>query len=331
VFCIDSFRCFVPIAQKLTLVEAELQSYLTSDIHIIRQLADHISRGKGKRLRPALLLLCSRLFSVDSKDDVKFATIFELIHTATLIHDDVIDHANTRRGKQTLNAVWGNSLAVLFGDLLYTRSVSAAITSNSFRMLEILSDAASGMIEGELIQYNFLFNLEIGRKEYFDIQERKTALLFAGCAEIAGVIAQRPKKDCEALYCFGLEVGRAFQLVDDLLDYTATSEQMGKPVLSDLKGGRLTLPLLSLLELAPLETTPIIKRIWGEDIDDPIAPEDKKALYVLLERYDAFSEIKIMAKRAAAKANAALMTLDGDQDIKNLLFEVSESLLARSF
>jgi octaprenyl-diphosphate synthase len=331
VFYIDHLRCFAPIATKLALVEAELQSSLMSDIAIVRKLTNHISRGKGKRLRPALLLLCSKLFGMESDDDVKFAAIFELIHTATLIHDDVVDNAKTRRGRQTINNIWGNSLAVLFGDLLYTRSVSAAIASRSFRMLEILSNAASGMIEGELIQHNFLFDLSITRKDYFDIQERKTALLFAGCAETAGVIAQRPVHDCEALYQFGLEIGKAFQLVDDLLDYTATSEQMGKPVLSDLKGGKLTLPLLTLLELAPSETTPIIERIWRAGIDSPIESKDKMALYTLLDHYDAFAETKLIAKRASATANAALITLDGDNSIKNLLLEVSESLLARSF
>jgi len=331
VFCIDHFRCFSPIAKRLTLVEAELQSHLGSDIPIVRKLADYINKSKGKRLRPALLLLCSRLFCVDSQDDVKFATIFELIHTATLMHDDVIDNSNARRGKRTINAVWGNSLAVLFGDLLYTRSVSLAITSNSFKMLDILSNVASGMIEGELIQHDLLFNLDITRKQYFDIQERKTALLFAGCAEIAGVIAKRPRQDCEALHRFGLEIGRAFQLVDDLLDYTATSEQIGKPVLSDLKSGKLTLPLLSLLKVAPLDAIRIIKRIWREEIDVPVSHEDKKELYALLEYYDAFSEIKTIAKEAVAAANVALMSIDGDQRIKDLLFEMSETLLARSF
>ena len=327
---LDLLRYFLPIGPKLALVEAELQRTLQSDLAVVQRLAGHVAKGKGKRLRPALVLLCSRMCGVESGEDVRFAAVFELVHTATLVHDDVIDHAQTRRSKPTLNALWGNTLTVLFGDLLYMHSMSSAIAGRSFRMLEILAEVTTRMIEGELIQNDFLFNLETTRKEYFEIQERKTALLFSGCTETAGVIAQRPAADCEALRRFGLEIGRAFQLVDDLLDYTATSEQMGKPVFSDLHEGKLTLPLLTLMERAPQEVRPIIQRIWEAGEEVPIQPADERALRALLERHDAYAETRLLASRASAAATAALTSVAGDRSTKKLLLEIPEFLLARS-
>ena len=327
---IDLLRYFLPIAPKLALVEAELQRTLQSDLPVVRRLAGHVGSGKGKRLRPALVLLCCRMCGVDSREDVRFAAVFELVHTATLVHDDVIDHAETRRSRPTLNALWGNTLTVLFGDLLYMHSMSSAIAGRSFRMLEILAEVTTRMIEGELIQNDFLYNLDTTRKEYFEIQERKTALLFSGCTETAGGIAQRPQGDCEALGRFGLEIGRAFQLVDDLLDYTATSAQMGKPVFSDLREGKLTLPLLTLLERAPEAVRPIIQRIWDAGEEVPITAGDEQVLRLLLETHDAYAETRALARQASLAATAALTAVDGDKGTKKLLLEIPEFLLARS-
>ena len=328
---IDLLRYFLPIAPKLALVEAELQRTLQSDLPVVRRLAGHVGSGKGKRLRPALVLLCCRMCGVDSREDVRFAAVFELVHTATLVHDDVIDHAETRRSRPTLNALWGNTLTVLFGDLLYMHSMSSAIAGRSFRMLEILAEVTTRMIEGELIQNDFLYNLDTTRKEYFEIQERKTALLFSGCTETAGGIAQRPQGDCEALGRFGLEIGRAFQLVDDLLDYTATSAQMGKPVFSDLREGKLTLPLLTLLERAPEAVRPIIQRIWDAGEEVPITAGDEQVLRLLLETHDAYAETRALARQASLAATAALTAVDGDKGTKKLLLELPEFLLDWSY
>ena len=327
---LDLLRYFLPVAPKLAQVEKELQRILQSDVPIVQKLASHVGGGKGKRLRPALVLLCSRFCGVESQEDVRFAVVFELVHTATLVHDDVIDHAETRRAKPTLNSLWGNTLTVLFGDLLYLHSMSSAIQGRSFRMLEIMASVTTSMIEGELIQNHVLFNLDTTRKEYFEIQERKTALLFAGCTETGGVIGQRSEEDCQALRTFGLEIGRAFQLVDDLLDYTATSQEMGKPVFSDLREGKLTLPMLTLLEKAPGDTRPIIQRIWNAGEAMPIRPEDEQALRSLLGLHDAMAETRALARKAAAAATAALSGLEGDKATKKLLLEIPEFLLSRS-
>jgi octaprenyl-diphosphate synthase len=327
---LDLLRYFAPIAGKLSAVEDELRELLKNDLPVVSRLADHVKSGQGKRLRPALVLLVARFCGAEGREDVRFGAIFELIHTATLVHDDVIDHATLRRSKPTLNSVWGNTLTVLFGDLLYLHAMSAAIRGRNWRLMEIFAEVTTRMIEGELIQNDCLFSADTTRKDYFEIQERKTALLFSGCTESAAVLAGRPEADCLALRAYGLEIGRAFQLVDDLLDYTATSEQLGKPALSDLREGKLTLPMLTLLERAPGETEPIIRRIWQAGEGTPIAPEDEALLRALIERHNALSETRELATRASKAAVAALSAVDGDAGIKNLLLGIPEVLLERS-
>lgn len=322
-------RYFAPIQSRLSAVEEELERTLQSDVPLVQQLANHIREGQGKRLRPALVLLSSRFCGHDSDLDVRFGAVFELVHTATLIHDDVIDHAQIRRSKPTLNSLWGNTLTVLFGDLLYLHSMSSAIRARSWRMMEIFADVTTRMIEGELIQNHVLFQVNTSRKDYFDVQERKTALLFSGCTETGAVLAQRPQDDCEALRRYGLELGRAFQLVDDLLDYTATSEQLGKPAFSDLREGKLTLPMLTLLERAP-ETKAIVERIWAAGESTPISQADEAELRSLIQRHDALSETRAMARAASKAAVEALDGVEGDAGLRKILVEIPEVLLERS-
>ncbi|HEX9081854.1 MAG TPA: polyprenyl synthetase family protein, partial [Holophagaceae bacterium] len=274
---LDLSRYFLPVAPKLVAVEAELQRILQSEVGVVQKLADHVRSGQGKRLRPALVLLGSRFCGLESDAGVRFGAVFELIHTATLVHDDVIDHAQLRRGKPTLNRLWGNTLTVLFGDLLYLVAMSEAIAGRSWRMMEILAEVTTRMTEGELIQNDVLFKLDTSRQDYFDIQERKTALLFGGCTETGAVLTGRSEAECAAMRAYGLDVGRAFQLVDDLLDYTATSEQLGKPAFSDLREGKLTLPMLTLLEKAPDEVRPLIRTIWDRGEEVPIPPDEEQA------------------------------------------------------
>ena len=328
---LDLSRYFVPIAPKLMGVEAELQRVLRSDVAVAEKLAAHVRGGQqGKRLRPALVLLASRFCGVDSELEVRFGAIFELIHTATLVHDDVIDHARLRRGKPTLNTVWGNTLTVLFGDLLYIHAMSSAIQGRDWRLMEILAEVTTRMIEGELIQNDVLFSLETSRKEYFEIQERKTALLFGGCTESAAVMAKRSATDCAALRAYGLEIGRAFQLTDDLLDYTATSEELGKPAFSDLHEGKLTLPMLNLLERDPDQARPIVERIWENGEAEPVSGEDEAALRGLLAQHDCFQETRVLAHKASTSASELIRSLVGDADTKALLLDIPEALLARS-
>lgn len=327
---LDFARFFVPIAPRMAAVEAELQRILASEVEVVRKLADHVKGGRGKRLRPALVLLASRFCGVKDESDVRFGAVFELIHTATLIHDDVIDHAQLRRGKPTLNRIWGNTLTVLFGDLLYIRAMSTAIDGRQWRLMEILAEVTTRMIEGELIQNDVLFKTDTSRKDYFDIQERKTALLFGGCTETAAVLTGRPAGECEALRAFGLNIGRAFQLVDDLLDYTATSAQLGKPAFSDLREGKLTLPMLTLLERAPEEARPLVRKIWDRGEEVPIPEAEEARLKALLAQHDALAETRDLARRASGAASAALAGIKGEARAGRLLREIPEALLQRT-
>ncbi len=328
---LDLSRYFLPIAPKLGAVEVELQRVLRSDVAVAEKLAAHVRGGQqGKRLRPALVLLAAKFCGVNSDLEVRFGAIFELIHTATLVHDDVIDHASTRRGKPTLNTMWGNTLTVLFGDLLYIHAMGSAIQGRDWRLMEILCDVTTRMIEGELIQNDVLYNLETSRKDYFEIQERKTALLFGGCTESAAVMAKRSASDCEALRTYGLEIGRAFQLTDDLLDFTATSEELGKPAFSDLREGKLTLPMLTLLERAPEKARPIIERIWENGEAEPVNDDDEAELRELLKQNDGLLETRALAHQASSSASRMIQALHGEADTKALLLDIPEALLART-
>ncbi|WP_243383457.1 polyprenyl synthetase family protein [Geothrix alkalitolerans] len=327
---LDLSRYFLPIAPKLGGVEAELQRILQSDVEVVQKLADHVRGGQGKRLRPALVMLSSRFCGVPNDEDVRFGAVFELIHTATLVHDDVIDHAQLRRGMPTLNRLWGNTLTVLFGDLLYLVAMSEAIAGRSWRMMEIFAEVTTRMIEGELIQNDVLFKLDTSRKDYFDIQERKTALLFSGCTETGAVLTGRSQEECVAMRQYGLEVGRAFQLVDDLLDYTATSEQLGKPAFSDLREGKLTLPMLTLLEKAPDEARSLVRTIWDRGEEVPIPPDEEARLRDLITRHDALSETRELALKASRNAVVQVSAVKGDDATGALLREIPEALLSRS-
>lgn len=327
---LDLSRYFLPIAPKLAGVEAELQRILQSDVAVVQKLADHVRGGQGKRLRPALVMLASRFCGVENEEDVRFGAVFELIHTATLVHDDVIDHAQLRRGMPTLNRLWGNTLTVLFGDLLYLVAMNEAIAGRSWRMMEIFAEVTTRMIEGELIQNDVLYQLDTSRKDYFDIQERKTALLFSGCTETGAVLTGRSPEDCLAMRQYGLEVGRAFQLVDDLLDYTATSEQLGKPAFSDLREGKLTLPMLTLLQQAPDEARRLIRTIWDRGEEVPIPPDEEARLRALIDGHDALAETRHLALAASRNAVAHVASLTGEPATGQLLREIPEALLSRS-
>ena len=327
----DFSKFLAPIATKMDAVEGELQRLVKGDADIISRLAKHVSKGSGKRLRPAIVLLASKFSGCDSDEDVRYAAVFEIIHNATLIHDDVIDNASTRRGRPSLNAAWGNPQSVLFGDFLYMQAMRSALEGRSWKILDILLDVTSRMTTGELIQNENLYNLGTTRDAYFEILERKTALLFAGCTECGAVLGGQDEDACKALHRYGLELGRAFQLVDDMLDYTSTSEHLGKPVFSDLTEGKLTLPVLLVLERAPKDAKPIIERAWSAK-PKGISKQDASLLKELLEKHSIINEVRAEAGRASrAAANALPAALPGgDPSLASLLKDIPEMLLKRT-
>jgi octaprenyl-diphosphate synthase len=250
------------IRDDLALVEQEITAQNSAAIEPVSQISSYLRESGGKRMRPALLLLAAGASGYRGPSAIRLGAVVELIHNATLIHDDVIDGANTRRGRPSANARWGNHMSVLAGDRLYMQSFDMALRERNFAILDILIDLTQNMVEGELLQLTRLGRIDLNETEATELAYRKTACLFSGCSRLGAVLGRQPKNIEEALAEYGRNAGLAFQLVDDLLDFTASPEQLGKPVLSDLKEGKVTLPLIFALEA---ETAPGSNRSDGHD------------------------------------------------------------------
>jgi octaprenyl-diphosphate synthase len=236
------------VREDLALVEQEIAAQNSAAIQPVCEISSYLREGGGKRMRPALLLLAAGAAGYRGTSSIRLGAVVELIHTATLVHDDVIDGANTRRGRPSANARWGNHMSVLAGDWLYMQSFEMALRERNFAVLDILIGLTQNMVEGELLQLTRLGRIDLTEADATELAFRKTACLFGGCARLGAVLGQQPKHLEEAFAEYGRNAGLAFQLVDDLLDFTASPEQLGKPVLSDLKEGKVTLPLIFALE-----------------------------------------------------------------------------------
>lgn len=236
------------VRDDLTLVEQEIAAQNSAAIEPVCEISSYLREGGGKRLRPALLLLAAGASGYHGESAIRLGAVVEMIHSATLIHDDVIDGANTRRGRPSANARWGNHMSVLAGDWLYMQSFEMALRERNFAVLDILIDLTQNMVEGELLQLTHLGQIDLNEAEVTELAYRKTACLFSGCARLGAVLGKQTKEVENGLADYGRNAGLAFQLVDDLLDFTASPEKLGKPVLSDLKEGKVTLPLIFALE-----------------------------------------------------------------------------------
>ena len=291
------------IAPKLQLVEEELQRNFESKIKTIHEVGEHILAGGGKRLRPALLLLVSKMLRYDGYRDVIYGAVVEFIHTATLVHDDIIDEAAIRRGRTSINYRWGNNLTVLVGDYLYTHSMSLALAEGNLDILRLLSNVTIRMIEGEILALEQNGRADLSIDDYFDIVGRKTAALFGACCRIPAYLVDSPEITATALFNYGFNLGVCFQLIDDLLDFTSSTEVLGKPALSDLKEGKLTLPLILSMPRANARERELIARIASHKSFDDIDPAEVGAV---VRKYDALDETRAIARDYASRARAAL-------------------------
>lgn len=244
---------FALVKREMQLVEAEFERQASSNIQVINYLGDYLRASGGKRVRPALLLLANGAVGGDGTSDsvIRLATVMEMLHTATLVHDDIIDNANLRRGRSSVNSRFGNQTAVLMGDWLYMSAFETSLKERSLEILDILTVLTRKMTEGELIQLTAIGRLDITEDEYFDILMRKTAFLFSACCEIGAILGGAGSAQRAAMRDYGLQLGIVFQLVDDVLDVTAQTAVLGKSAGSDLLEGKLTLPLIMLLEKEP--------------------------------------------------------------------------------
>lgn len=234
-------------------IDALIRARLASDVVLINQIAEHIIAGGGKRLRPMLHALTARASGYHGEQHVKLAAVIEFIHTSTLLHDDVVDESGLRRGRQTANALWGNAASVLVGDFLYSRSFQLMVELNDMRVMRILADTTNMIAEGEVLQLLNIGNADIDEARYLAVIERKTAVLFAAATELGGLLGGLPDAQVAALRRYGMELGYAFQIADDLLDYTSDADTLGKNIGDDLAEGKPTLPLIYTLQNATPE------------------------------------------------------------------------------
>ena len=260
----DLAQIFEPIRGDLDAVEREFIEHIQSRVALIPEMGRYIQNSGGKRVRPAVLLMASRLSGYRGDRAVLYASVVEFIHTATLVHDDIIDGADLRRGRLAVHSRWGNDITVLLGDYLYIKSMAMALTQDSLEIIRVLCDVTLRMIEGELYQLTKTGDVDITEDEHFEIIRRKTAFLFGGCAQIGGMLGGLPSEQETALREYGFNLGIAFQLVDDLLDYTADAAALGKPIGGDLREGKVTLPVIHLLRRGGEASDQLIREVVRE-------------------------------------------------------------------
>jgi len=300
-------RIFGLIKAEMALVESEFERQAKSNVQVINYLGDYLRASGGKRVRPALLILTNYAVDGSGRNDnvIRLATVMEMLHTATLVHDDIIDNADLRRNRASVNARFGNQAAVLMGDWLYMSAFETSLQERSLEILDILTKLTRKMTEGELIQLTMIGNAEIRQEEYFDILRRKTAYLFAGCTEIGAILGRAEPAVQTALRDYGMNLGIAFQLADDLLDFTSTKDALGKAAGADLLEGKITLPLILLLNSEP-EVKPMLEEIMFEGT---YGESSRAYLAEKLDEHKTLDKIRLIALSYAEKARKNLEVL----------------------
>ena len=288
------------VAADMAAVDALIRARLASDVVLINQIAEHIIGGGGKRLRPMLVLLAAQAANYRGDHHVLLAAVVEFIHTATLLHDDVVDESDLRRGRKTANALWGNAASVLVGDFLYSRSFQMMIEADDMRVMRILADTTNRIAEGEVLQLLNIHNPDVDEAAYLRVIERKTAVLFAAATRLGGLLGGVPAPQQDALARYGLNLGFAFQIADDVLDYVSDSATLGKNIGDDLAEGKATLPLIYAIERTDAARAASLRRAietGGLDSLDNIvaAIRDSGALERARERAQAYADAAIAA------------------------------------
>lgn len=323
---LDLAQIFEPVRDDLARVDQEFLRHVQSRVQLIPQIGKYIQTSGGKRIRPAVLLMAARMAGYSGEGDraVLYASVVEFIHTATLVHDDIIDESELRRGRAAVHSRWGNDITVLLGDYLYIKSMALALTQDSLDIIRLLCDVTLRMIEGELFQLTKTGDVDIDAEEHFEIIRRKTAHLFAGCAQIGGMLGGVSREQQEALWEYGFNLGIAFQIVDDLLDYTADESVLGKPIGSDLREGKVTLPIIYLLERGG-EARALVENIVR---DRTVTREDWARLKHLLTESQAVTRAARQAQHYATLAQQQLAAFPPSPE-RDALMALPEYVLSR--
>ncbi|MCG7872071.1 MAG: polyprenyl synthetase family protein [Candidatus Thiodiazotropha lotti] len=312
------------IADDMDAVDKLIIQQLKSDVVLINQIGAYIVHSGGKRLRPMIVLLAARACGYDAAQHINLAAIIEFIHTATLLHDDVVDGSDLRRNRETANAVWGNEASVLVGDFLYSRSFEMMVEVGQMPVMDILSHATNRIAEGEVLQLLNVHNPETSEAEYMEVIKRKTATLFEAGSRLGGVVAEISEQQQQALADYGLHLGIAFQLVDDALDYHSSNEEIGKNVGDDLAEGKPTLPLIQAMKKSDQQQrqrlATIIENGGLDEID-----------FVLqaIHSSDAITYTQQLAQQHAEQAKQALKLLP-DSDYRQALADLADYSVART-
>lgn len=313
------------VEEETAAVDRLILRELQSDVVLINQIGHYIVNSGGKRLRPMLLLLAAKALNCNDAHVITLAAVIEFIHTATLLHDDVVDESTLRRGRDTANALWGNSASVLVGDYLYSRSFELMVSVQNLRIMEVLSHTTTAIAEGEVLQLLNCNNPATTEQKYLDVIARKTAILFSAAVQLSAILAGVPEPVESALKAYGLHLGIAFQLIDDALDYRATPEELGKNLGDDLADGKPTLPLIYALEKSTAKQADILRRA--------IEQGDREAFLEVLDIVTSTDAISYTSRRAVEEANRAIEALSvlPESSYKDALVNLAKFSVERSY
>jgi octaprenyl-diphosphate synthase len=296
------------VEDDMRAVNARIVERLSSRVELVNQLGHYIVNSGGKRLRPVLVLLAARACGYQGRAHIDLAAIVEFIHTATLLHDDVVDGSLLRRGKDTANSIWGNEASVLTGDFLYSRAFQMMVGLGNMRVMEILADATNTIAEGEVLQLVHRHNVETSEQRYLEVIRCKTAKLFEAAAELGAVIGGRSDRERESMAAYGMHLGTAYQLVDDVLDYSASSDELGKNVGDDLAEGKPTLPLIHTLNHGSAAASAVVRRA--------IEQGDRGDIEQVIEAIETSGAIAYTSRSARGQSDKAIAALPNDLDAR---------------
>jgi octaprenyl-diphosphate synthase len=327
---------FKHYGQELKLVETELLSIFDSSSALIPLIGKHIIDGGGKRIRPLFLLMAADMCGYHGKDRILYGAVIEAIHTSSLLHDDVIDEAETRRGNKSAHKIWGNQIAILVGDYLYSNCIRIVVAQKNQKIMETLSEATTRMTEGEILQLHKTGDPSITPEEYYTIISAKTGILISNACRIGAILGGQPAGREDALAEFGLKTGIAFQLADDILDYIAMQDDLGKKLGKDLEEGKITMPLIHLLKAAPdkerLEVIRIIEETVGTGDRKGVTARKREAslkrITALFSEYNSIEESFNIARGLVEEAKTKLLPFQDSQS-KQAILAMSDYTLQR--
>lgn len=314
------------VGDDLKNVEAQFKKDLESDVYLIRKVGEYVLASGGKRIRPMLLLLSAKLCGYTGDRHVPLASVIEFIHTATLLHDDVVDSATLRRGNASANEVWGNEASVLVGDFLFSKSFSLMVQAGDLRVLKVLSDATTIIAEGEVLQLLCTSDLDMTLERYIEVVKSKTAVLLSAACEAGAILGKASPEQELALHDFGMDLGIAFQLMDDTLDYTASEEQFGKEIGHDLEEGKITLPLIHTLSNCTGEERDVITAVVEKEV---LEPGDFEAVFTLVHRYGGIQYTTEVAGEYISRCKEHLNAFP-DSTEKSALIDIADYVISRN-